>query len=163
MLPLPPGSPLDCGGRALAGDLRGGRPRNERVSQNSGTWQSPGASETRRPLRRIHTVRRALLPLENLNDQLFLPLYIRGLGRRDRSRALRIRALETWIIPAAGWSLGSLSSVARANCPADQSSIKAAVSPASSTFFSSASLNFEGLRSIVTLSILPVNLLSPCL
>src|SRR6266568_8537542 len=28
--------------------------------------------------RRIHTVRRALLPLENLNDQLFLPLYKRA-------------------------------------------------------------------------------------
>lgn len=53
--------------------------------------------------------------------------------------------------------------VTRANRLADQSSMVAATSPASSTFFSSASLNFEGLRSIVTLAILPVNLLSPCL
>src|ERR1035441_9428823 len=45
----------------------------------------------------------------------------------------------------------------------NQSSIAAAASSASSTAFSSAALNLDGFVSIVTLKILPVNLLSPCL
>src|SRR5438874_13786401 len=45
----------------------------------------------------------------------------------------------------------------------DQSSTVAAISPCSFTFFSSAALNFEGPRSMVTLLILPANLLSPSL